>query len=330
MGYDGKALHAALTRFEEQKQQRKEALLRRENEIFLRQPRLMEIRRELSGTVAEIMGKALARGGDTAAALAEIKEKNLALQQERAMLLRLLGYPEDALDDAPACPLCRDTGYTDKGMCRCLKKLYTEEQNKALSRLLDMEGQSFDSFSLEKYSTAAGNSGISPYECAEKARETCFYFAHRFGAHAQSLILYGTPGTGKTHLSAAVARMVSDKGFSVVYDTASHIFEGFEKEKFNREDEETRENNRGVMESDLLIIDDLGTEMLTELVRSALYTVVNTRLMGKKCTIINTNLDPKEIRSRYGDAAFSRMAGEYIQLPLFGDDIRRSRQGNRA
>lgn len=323
MGYDSKALHAALVRFEEQKQRREEEFRRLENEILQREPRLLEIRRELSGTVAEIMGKALRAGADTEKALDEIKRKNLALQQERALLLRLAGYPEDALTPEPACPLCHDTGYTQQGMCRCLKTLYREEQRKALSRLLDVEGQSFDSFSMEKYSTEVRRSGTSPYECADKAREACFYFAHRFGMHSQNLLLFGTPGIGKTHLSAAVARMVSDKGYSVVYDTASHIFAGFEQEKFNRDSEEDRLNNEAVMKADLLIIDDLGTEMMTEFVRATLYTVVNTRLLEKRCTIINTNLRTDALEERYGAAVASRLTGEYTLLPLFGDDIRK-------
>ena len=313
MGYDSKALHAALVRFEEQKQQREENFLRRENEILQREPRLMEIKQELAGTVTEIMTKALRTGADTEKALEEIKRKNLALQQERALLLRLLGYPENALTPEPACPLCHDTGYTDKGMCTCLKKFYLEEQRKSLSRLLDVEGQSFDSFSLDKYSTELKRNGISPYELAEKARDTCFYFARRFGTQRQNLLLMGTPGTGKTHLSAAIARMVSDKGYSVVYDTASHVFAGFEQEKFNRDSEEDRMNNEGVMKADLLIIDDLGTEMLTEFVKATLYT------------IINTNLNPEDFEKHYSPAIASRLEGEYTILPLFGDDLRKKK-----
>lgn len=325
MGYDSKTLHAALLRFEEQKQQREEAFRRRENEILQREPRLLEIRTELAGTVTEIMTKALRTGADTEKALAEIKRKNLALQQERAMLLRLLGYPEDALTPDPACPLCRDTGYTDKGMCGCLKKIYLEEQRKSLSRFLDVEGQSFDSFSLDKYSTEAPWGDKSPYEMAEKAKDTCFYFAHRFGTHSQNLFLFGAPGTGKTHLSAAIARLVSDKGYSVVYDTASHIFAGFEQEKFNRESEEDRLNNEGVMKADLLIIDDLGTEMLTEFVKATLYTIINTRLIEKRCTIINTNLRSTELEDRYSPAIASRLLGKYTGLPFIGDDLRKKK-----
>ena len=325
MGYDSKALHAALVRYEERKQRREEDFLRRENEILQREPRLLEIKRELAGTVTEIMTKALRTGADTEKALEEIKRKNLALQEERALRLGLLGYRGDELVYEPACPFCHDTGYTDKGMCRCLKKLYQEEQRKSLSRLLDIEGQSFDSFSLDKYSTEKPWDGKSPYECAEEALDTCSYFARRFGTRYQNLLLFGATGTGKTHLSAAIARVVSDKGYSVVYDTASHIFAGFEQEKFNRDEEEDRRNNEAVMKADLLIIDDLGTEMATEFVKATLYAIINTRLVEKRCTIINTNLLSSELEKRYGAATASRLLGEYKGLPFLGDDLRRKK-----
>ena len=151
--------------------------------------------------------------------------------------------------------------------------------------------------------------------------DTCVEYAHNFGKKPANLLLFGRPGLGKTHLSAAIAREVSGKGFSVVYDTAGHIFERFEAQKFGR-DEAERDVER-VLNCDLLILDDLGTEMVTTFVQSALYQLVNGRMIAGRSTIISTNLAPEEIGSRYGRSVLSRLEGEYEILPFFGEDIRR-------
>ena len=145
-------------------------------------------------------------------------------------------------------------------------------------------------------------------------------YAHEFWKKTGHLLLFGRPGLGKTHLSAAIAREVSGKGFSVVYDTAGHIFERFEAQKFGR-DEAERDVER-VLNCDLLILDDLGTEMVTTFVQSALYQIINGRLLEKKSTIVSTNLMPEAIAQRYSGQIASRIEGEYQLLPFVGEDIR--------
>ena len=146
--------------------------------------------------------------------------------------------------------------------------------------------------------------------------------AHQFGKRPGNLLLFGAPGLGKTFLSAAIAREVSSNGWSVVYDTAGRIFQRFEAQKFTREEDAGDDVDR-VLNCDLLILDDLGTEMTTAFVQSALYQIVNTRLMEKKSTILNTNLMPGEIARRYSPQLASRIEGEYQLLPFFGEDIRK-------
>ena len=134
------------------------------------------------------------------------------------------------------------------------------------------------------------------------------------------LLIYGDSGLGKTHLSAAIAREVSGKGYSVVYDTAGHVFERFEAQKFGR-DEADRDVER-VLNCDLLILDDLGTEMITTFVQSALYQIINGRLLEKRSTIVSTNLMPEALAQRYSPQIASRIEGEYQLLPFVGEDIR--------
>ena len=250
-----------------------------------------------------------------------LREENLSLQAERQMLLAELGLPDNALEDTPLCPFCNDTGYRGGEMCRCLKTYYVEEQRKELSKLLDLGSQSFDTFDTDWYSDQrAPGKTKSAREHMEWVYDTCVEYAHNFGKKPANLLLFGRPGLGKTHLSAAIAREVSGKGFSVVYDTAGHIFERFEAQKFGR-DEAERDVER-VLNCDLLILDDLGTEMVTTFVQSALYQIINGRLLEKKSTIVSTNLMPEAIAQRYSGQIASRIEGEYQLLPFVGEDIR--------
>ena len=143
------------------------------------------------------------------------------------------------------------------------------------------------------------------------------------------MLPFGAPGLGKTFLSAAIAREVSGNGWSVVYDTAGRIVQRFEAQKFTREEDAGDDVDR-VLNCDLLILDDLGTEMTTAFVQSALYQIVNTRLMEKKSTILNTNLMPGEIARRYSPQLASRIEGEYQLLPFFGKDIRKLKKERNA
>ena len=239
-------------------------------------------------------------------------------------LLAELGLPENALDEVPLCPLCGDTGYRNGEMCQCLRKYCDREQQRELSRMLDLGSQSFDTFDLSWYSDRLepGQRKSARQHMEERVYNCCAEYASHFGRRPENLLLFGAPGLGKTHLSAAIAREVSERGFSVVYDTAGSVFEQFEDRKFGREEDAAPEVER-VLRSDLLILDDLGSEMTTAFVQSALYRIVNTRLAERRSTIISTNLTPEGIAQRYTPQIASRIEGEYTLLPFVGEDIRK-------
>lgn len=328
MSYDGKILHRAMEQFEADKAERQAQFAARQAKLFRQIPRLEEIDRELRGTMSEIIASALRRGADPRPAIAVIRDKNLALQRRRAELLAENGYPEDALEQKSACPLCDDTGYRGGDMCRCLRRYYTREQIRELSKMLDMGGASFETFSFDWYSQEPGELGVSPRENMERNYDVCQDYAYQFGRRSGNLLLSGDPGLGKTFLSACVARVVSENGFSVVYDTAAHVFARFEADKFRREEGEDAEADvNRCMQCDLLILDDLGTEMTTAFVQSALYQIVNGRLLAGKKTLISTNLSLQEIERRYSPQIRSRLEGEYQILPFFGEDIRPRKAG---
>ena len=298
MAYDGRLLRLAQERYEADRSAREADLAEQREQLYARRPRLREIQDQLRRTASRVMAAALRRGEDPLPEIQRLREENLSLQAERQMLLAELGLPDNALEDTPLCPFCNDTGYRGGEMCRCLKTYYVEEQRKELSKLLDLGSQSFDTFDTDWYSDQrAPGKTKSAREHMEWVYDTCVEYAHNFGKKPANLLLFGRPGLGKTHLSAAIAREVSGKGFSVVYDTAGHIFERFEAQKFGR-DEAERDVER-VLNCDLLILDDLGTEMVTTFVQSALYQIINGRLLEKKSTIVSTNLMPEAIAQRY-------------------------------
>ena len=290
--------------------------------------RIAEIDAALRETMSKLISSALRRGTDPRPAIEALKEENLALQRERAELLVAHGYPADYLEDKPNCPLCGDTGWRGSEVCSCLNDYYARVQLEELSRLLDLGTQSFETFSFDVYSPYAPlDQDISPRSNMERIYDACRDYAYEFSPRSGNLLLSGDPGLGKTFLSACIARVVSETGHSVVYDTAAHIFERFEAQKFSRDETGgADEDVSRLLRCDLLIIDDLGTELTTEFVRSAFYQIVNTRLMTNKKTIISTNLSPAELSRRYGANILSRIEGAYRILPFFGDDIRKQKK----
>ena len=327
MPYDGNVMRRAVQRLEEDRRRRREEAERLRASAYQRQPRLEQLDRRIQSTMAGLVAAALRQGGDPVQAVQAVREENQGLQRERAVLLGGLGLPEDALDDKPACPLCGDTGWQGARMCRCLKELCAQEQIRELSKLLDLGEQSFDTFHLEYYSqTPYPGRGSSPRGNMELVYDVCLNYATKFGRFAlKNLFLSGAPGLGKTFLSACIARTVSENGFSVVYDTAGNIFAQFEARKFLRDSRDgldARDETRRYLNCDLLILDDLGSELTTQFTQSALYELINSRLVSGRRTVISSNLSMGEVARRYIPQITSRLEGEYHVLHFFGDDIR--------
>lgn len=334
MAYDGNVLHRATEQLETRRRQRRERTGRLRQQAYERQPRLLQLDRQIQATMSQLVAATLRQGGDPVQAVREVREKNQGLQRERAELLAVMGLPADALDDVPACPLCQDTGWQGAKMCRCLRELCAQEQIRELSKLLDLGDRSFETFCLDYYSTTRyPGQGRSPRENMELVKEICFNYATKFGRFfTKNLFLSGPPGLGKTFLSACIARTVAEQGFSVVYDTAGNVFAQFEAKKFlrDRQDgQEAKDETRRYLQCDLLILDDLGSELTTQFTQSALYELVNTRLAGEKRTVISSNLTMEDVARRYAPQIASRLEGEYEVLHFYGDDIRLIKKNRR-
>lgn len=323
MAYDGKIMRQAIARMDADKQRRAEEFARRRENLYRAEPQLQAIEQQLRSTMSKIIAGALQRGTDPLPAIRVIQDENLELQRQRAELLLSMGYPMDYLEERAACDKCNDSGFCGGKVCSCLQRYYNAQQKKELSQLLNLGDQSFDTFSLEWYPTRVNERmGRSVREHMEHVFETCSNFARHFEKNGGNLLLTGPTGVGKTFLSACIAREVTERGFSVVYDTAAAIFRVMENEYFRRGEEDNSAAVERFLRCDLLIIDDLGTELASAFVQSAFYRIINTRLMTGKSTVISTNLSPDEISTRYSDQILSRIEGEYEILPCLGEDIR--------
>ena len=322
---DGKLLARARERLAARRAENEETLDRREAEVYAAVPEIRRIDAEMRGLLGELLDLAVS-GADAAAGIARIQGKSEALCAEKARLLEQRGYRADYLDEIVDCPVCRDAGYLENGeICACLLRLYEEEKAKDLSVLLRAGAESFADFRLDYYTGTAR-------ECMELTLTSARAFAENFGSTADNLLLQGGTGLGKTLLSGCIARTVSALGRSVVYETAQNAFGAFEEQKFSRDAETytaASEKVKRILNCDLLILDDLGTELTTGFTQSALYNIVNSRLTARLHTVISTNLSDDELAARYLPQITSRIRGEYVCLPFMGEDIRTLRKNQR-
>ncbi len=320
MAYSPEVIKKARARLAQARADRESENRQNQDRAYARVPRLREIDRALSATMAQTIRAVYTEGGDVAQAMAAVRERNLALQLERRELIAA-NFEEGFLDDAPICETCGGTGYIGSNMCECLAELCRQEQKKELT-FLSAGQERFDQFRLDYYPDRIDPKlGVNIRSVMERTYQTCRKYALSFSEKSGNLLFSGDTGLGKTFLSACIARTVADNGYSVVYESAGHLFTKLERAKFEPSEENRREAAR-YTGCDLLIVDDLGTEMASQFVTAALYTLINDRLLERKPTIISTNLTVENLTRRYSAQIVSRLRGSYTRVPFLGDDIR--------
>ena len=284
----------------------------RNRDLAIESDEIRKIDAELSGT-GLLLFKTACLGGDIDA----IRARNMELQEKRRKILVKLGYPEDYTDVHYTCKVCSDTGFVGTKMCSCLKQLLITKniQSSGMGNLIDK--QSFDNFNLDVY-----KNNPEVYSRMERNLKLAKAYADNFASRRGNLLLIGTTGTGKTHISTAIAKAIISQGFDVLYDSVQNIVNDFERDKFksgyNAEQTSDKYN-----ECDLLIIDDLGAEFVTQFSISALYNLINTRQNKGLSTIISTNLSAGELAGKYEGRIYSRIIGaDYTVLRFEGDDRR--------
>lgn len=310
--------------YEERRLQARHAALRRYQRIIEAIPEYAALEEQLAtGSIAYAKSALLG----SPAPMDKLEQENKQIIQQKQKLLAQHGFPPDYLEPVYACADCQDTGYIGNEKCHCLKQaivnfLYSQSN---LSSILEEEN--FSAFEASYYPDdwTEESTGLTPYDNILRVLGECRLFIENFEQKQGGLLLYGNTGVGKTFLCNCIAKELLDASHTVVYLTAFQLFDILERYKFNRVPEEypaTEEKVHYILDSDLLIIDDLGTESTNSFLASQLYLCVNERLLKQKATIISTNLSLDDLNRLYSERVFSRIISNYRLLKITGTDIR--------
>ena len=318
MAYSQQVLRLAQERLAKENADKKSQYNQHLWEAYEKVPRLREIDMQMRRTMALAAQAAFTQGTDAKAAMEQVKEANLSLQNERSALVAehfAPGWLEDGV-----CQNCGGSGFVGSSMCACLREICRQEQKNVIAKLTT-GAERFENFRLDYYSQNVDtNLGVSPRQVMEKVLAYTKRYTENF-APGMNLLFVGNTGLGKTFLSACIANAITDKGYSVAYESAPQLFEKLNRNHFTPDEESARQVEE-LKSCDLLILDDLGTEMTNSFVISALYSLVNDRLLAGKSMVISTNLNVSEIAQRYSPQIASRLQGGFKNLVFLGEDIR--------
>lgn len=306
--------------YEQKQLHTRKTLDKRYTTVCQQVPEYLEVQQRISELSVK-QARKLLEGDDNA--LQELKLQIKDLSEKAKQLLQDHGFSKDYLEPVYNCKDCKDTGYIGNQKCHCFQKavidlLYTQSNLKEI-----LERENFNHFSFDYYSAnhTDPKTGTSSLANIQKAYAVAQDFVNDFGKEPKNLFLYGDTGVGKTFLSNCISKELIDKSFSVIYFSAFELFDTLAKSKFDRDDD-AEEMNEHIFDCDLLIIDDLGTELANSFTVSQLFLCLNERLLRKKSTIISTNLTLESLVEIYSERTFSRITSNYTMLKLTGDDIR--------
>ncbi len=295
----------------------------RRQAVYQRLPRIKQIDEDLAFLGIQAAKLVLQKPSEIARATERLKQRQEALQQEKLARLQEAGISPDTLQLEYVCEKCQDTGYVDNQPCTCFKqklmdKLYDQSN---IRRIVQKEN--FDYYDFRLFSERKDpQEGSSPRENAQNILRIGLNFVDNFGKDCKNLLLYGATGLGKTFLCSCIAKELLDAGYVVLYLTAGQLFRKLGEIHFSKNEEEPEDCwEDELLEADLLIIDDLGTEMPTLFTASELFRLLNERKLHEKSVIISTNLEPQNITELYSDRITSRLR-EFEVLHFFGEDLR--------
>ncbi len=301
-----------------ERQQQAEALAElRRKEFIQKYPQLVDIENEMKAAALYVI-RSIGASGEKVD-ISQIAQKNLEAQEKKRALMKEAGYPENYLEPAYTCGVCRDTGIYNGKLCQCHLNLLRELSVGELSCSPVLAKSTFDTFDLKYYSDVKEPSlGYSPRAIMGGSLEMLKTYAENFNSQSPSFFFCGGTGLGKTHLALAVFNKVTQKGFSVYYDSASKILKQLEKEHFGRSNGNLEEE---LEKCDLLIIDNLGAEFSTQFSIAAINELVDNFVLAGKPMIIISNYGAAELEEKYGQRLTSRLNSFEI-ISFFGEDIR--------
>lgn len=302
------------------------ALEKRIKEVYEKIPKIQELDEEI-GKIGILISKTILKNPtDYEIALEEIHKKVENLKQEKAILLTENNVPMHYLEMNYKCTRCKDTGFTKENKkCNCFKQKLINKAYSMSNMDHSLDQENFQTFNIELFSDKPfENENLTPKEKMQENLSICEGFVFNFDKkNNENLLFYGTTGLGKTFLCNCIAKALLDKGKIVVYQTAFRILEILEEYKFNKKrSKDTELSYQLLFDSDLLIIDDLGTEFTNSFTNIEIFNIINSRLIQNKKIIISTNLSPLEIANTYSDRVFSRIFGSFTSLDFYGKDLR--------
>lgn len=320
MGYSKEIYEKADSIMSQRRMSAEKELDIRRNKLYRLAPRAREIETQLAATATKV-GRAIIAGSNVREELLKLKKANLDLQQELNDILLKNNLPKDYLDEKYTCDACEDRGNIDGITCTCYKELLKELACEKLNSLSPLKVSSFDTINLDYQSNVSQGNENSPREQLNNIIKHCRAYAENFSKSSPNLFLHGDTGLGKTHISLAIAGVVTNNGFGVVYCSAPNILSRIERAHFSRNENE-EEILEPLRKCDLLIIDDLGTEFTTQFTSATIYNLINDRILSGKPFIINTNLTFQDLNKIYTPRITSRIVGSCERLLFKGKDVR--------
>ena len=324
MALSNSQYNAIMREYERLQAESRSELRARKEKIYAAVPKLRALELQAGNSAMERFRTALQTGNR--AAVEGFSGELRDLEAEKRRLLAEAGYPADALEPRFRCPDCRDTGMADGQRCHCFKARAAEllYSQSGLRRIIEREN--FDRFSLELYDDqrVITKFGMTERAYMEKQLDRCRRYAAGFREKRENLLFRGNTGVGKSFLSHCIAKELIDQGFAVLYLGAAELFECMAAVSMDREDDLSRKEQYDlIFSADLLIIDDLGTEMMNSLTISQFFNLLNARDVPEKGTVISTNLSLTMMRDTYTERITSRILSGYSIIELYGDDLRR-------
>ena len=302
--------------------------VKRKEEIFTKIPEYKHICELISHLSIACAKERISSG---AGSLDELKKEIDTLVNRKKELLIKHGYSENYLDPVYTCKDCKDTGYIGNEKCHCLKQAIISQLYKQ-SNIKDLlEKENFKHFSLSLYPIdfIDNASGKSARQIITEALQISKDFINNFDNSFENIFIYGDVGVGKTFLSNCIAKELLSTGHSVLYFSATNFFNVMANGNFHRDDPNAVYVYERIFDTDLLVIDDLGTEYGNSFAITQLFSCINERLLCEKSTIISTNLSLNTLKDMYSERSFSRITSNYTMIKLIGNDLRIAQKLNR-